>query len=250
MEHWKDKVAIVTGASAGIGKAVAAKLTEEGMRVAAVARRKERLQELVNQYKGRIYAFPCDITQDEELVKLFKTIEETIGPCHVLVNNAGTAFKSDVLECNLKEWRYMFDLNVIAVGVATREAISSMKRNKIDDGQVINISSIASKGIPGPEGIGRHVYNATKHALRVLTEGARMELAQQKSGIKVSTICPGVVETEIFEVGGWGDIFLNDQTPALQPNAIADGVVTLLSTPHSTHIADLVIRPLGEKLYS
>lgn len=250
MQQWKDKVVIVTGASAGIGKAVASKLAQEGMRVVAVARRLEKLQELANQSKGRIYPISCDITQDEEVVKLFKKVEETIGPCNVLVNNAGTCYKSNVLECNLKHWRYMFDLNVIALGLATREAISSMKKNRINDGQIINISSIASLGVPGQEGIGRHVYNATKHAVRVITEGARMELAHQKSGIKVSTICPGVVETEIFDVGGWGNIYLNKETPALDPNAIAEAVVTLLCTPHSTHIADLVVKPLGEKFYS
>ncbi|XP_014275109.1 dehydrogenase/reductase SDR family member 11 isoform X2 [Halyomorpha halys] len=246
MQRWKDKVAVVTGASAGIGRAVAAKLAEEGMRVVAVARRREKLQELADQYKGRIFPLPCDITKDEEIVNLFQKINDTIGPVHVLVNNAGIAYQTSVLECNLKHWRYMFDLNVIALGVATREAVAWMKKNKIDDGYIINISSISSHGMP--EGIGKHVYNATKHAVRVITEGTRMELAEQKSAIKVSTICPGVVETEIFDVGGWGDFYTAGGYPVLKPNAIADATVTLLSTPHSTHIADLVVRPLGEKV--
>ncbi|CAH1406878.1 unnamed protein product [Nezara viridula] len=105
MEHWKDKVAVVTGASAGIGKAVAAKLAEEGMRVVAVARRKERLQELADQYKGRIYPLPCDVTKDQELVDLFKKINDTIGPVHVLVNNAGIAYQTSVLVSPHMEYR-------------------------------------------------------------------------------------------------------------------------------------------------
>ncbi|XP_066900993.1 dehydrogenase/reductase SDR family member 11 isoform X3 [Halyomorpha halys] len=247
MQRWKDKVAVVTGASAGIGRAVAAKLAEEGMRVVAVARRREKLQELANQYKGRIYPLPCDITNDQELVNLFKNIEEKIGPCHVLVNNAGAAYKASLLESNLKDWRYMFDLNVIALGVATQEAISLMKKNQIDSGYVINISSIASLGIPGKEWTERYVYNATKHAVRIITEGARMELAQQKSGIKISTICPGVVESEIFDVGGWCNVY--KENPYLPASAIAGAVVTLLSSPCSTHIAEIVVRPLGEQIY-
>ncbi|KAK9507201.1 hypothetical protein O3M35_007109 [Rhynocoris fuscipes] len=139
----------------------------------------------------------------------------------------------------------MFDLNVIALGVCTREAIAVMKRRGINDGHIINISSISGHGIP--TGVGKHVYCASKHAVRLLTEGIRAELNAQKSGIKITTICPGVVRTEIFDVGGWAGAGY-EEMPALEDKDIAAAVISAMATPPHMLVADIVVRPVGEEV--
>nr|BAN20203.1 hypothetical protein [Riptortus pedestris] len=247
MERWRGKVAVVTGATAGIGRAIAQRLAQEGLKVVAIGRRAERLKELAESSNGKIHAMVCDVTKEEELVNVFKKTEEKLGPVHVLVNNAGTFLPTQVTDGDIEKWRHMFELNVLSTGTALREALKSMKKNGIDDGYIINISSISSHAIP--EGTGKHIYNATKHALRVITEGARQELARKKSKIRISTICPGVVDTEIFDVpGGIGREFLSDKVPRLTSEDIAQNTVDLLRTPPNAHVVDMVVRPLGETL--
>uniref|UniRef100_A0A0V0GD58 Putative dehydrogenase n=1 Tax=Triatoma dimidiata TaxID=72491 RepID=A0A0V0GD58_TRIDM len=246
MERWIGKVALVTGASAGIGKAVAYSLAEHGMIVLAVARREQKLKELANSangLKGKIHTMVVDVTKEQDVINAVQFADTKLGGLHVLVNNAGTCYRTNVLDCNLDHWRTMFDLNVIALGICTREAVACMKRKNIDDGHIINISSISGHG--NPSGIGKHVYCATKHAVRLISEGIRAELIEQKSGIRISTICPGVVITEIFDVGGWER---PQDIPALEDKDIAAAVVSALATPPNVLIADIVIRPVGESI--
>ncbi|XP_073979263.1 farnesol dehydrogenase-like isoform X2 [Rhodnius prolixus] len=225
MERWIGKVALVTGASSGIGRAIAFSLAEHGIIVLAVARRESKLKELEDSakgLKGEIHIKVADVTKEEDVIATVQFADKQLGGLHVLVNNAGTSYCTKVLDCNLEHWRTMFDLNVFGLGMCTREAVACMKRSNIDDGHIINIS----QGLP--TGTGKHIYCATKHAVRLISAGIRAELNEQKSGIKITAICPGVVSTEIFNVGGWQ---LPADLPALEDKDIAAAVVSALATP-------------------
>ncbi|XP_014254484.1 dehydrogenase/reductase SDR family member 11-like [Cimex lectularius] len=249
MERWEDKVAVVTGASSGIGHAIAITLANHGMKVVAVARRLQRLKDLAAGVtgKGTILPFAADVTNEDEVIEMIKTAEREFGACHVLVNNAGAAYHTKVLEGDMEKWRGMFDLNVLSLGAATREAVASMLKNDINDGHIINISSISAHH--PPTDLGKHVYNATKHAVRVITEGIRAELTNLKSNIKVSMVSPGVVATEIFDVGGWGT-YNFDLIPALESQDVANGVVAVLSTPPNVLVAEYIVRPMKETVFA
>ncbi|XP_066902518.1 dehydrogenase/reductase SDR family member 11 [Halyomorpha halys] len=243
---YADQVAVVTGGSAGIGRAIALRLAEEGMRVAVTGRREDKLQELEGypEGHGRIFPYVCDMTKEQEVVDFFKKIKEKFSAIHVLVNNAGTALYTKVADCEMDKWRNMFELNVLGVGVASREALKLMKETNVE-GYIINISSISAHGVPTM--VGKHVYNASKHALRLITEGLRAELTEQKSNIRVSMISPGSVATEIAAVGGWLSASQDDvPAPTLKSEDIGSNVIYLLNLPSSVHITDLVVRPTGE----
>ncbi|KAL1122138.1 hypothetical protein AAG570_003543 [Ranatra chinensis] len=186
MDRWSGKTAVVTGASSGIGRAIALALAEEGLTVVAVARRDQRLKELASRVegKGRIHGYTGDITDDDQLKSLFEWVEKNLGPVHVLVNNAGTTIPTRVSEGDMSNWRRMYSLNVFAVGGCIREALASMRRHGVDDGHIVNINSIS--GHPAAHVPGSWVYASTKHAITVLTEGLMRELVEDKSSIKVT----------------------------------------------------------------
>ncbi|XP_073979267.1 farnesol dehydrogenase-like isoform X5 [Rhodnius prolixus] len=183
MERWIGKVALVTGASSGIGRAIAFSLAEHGIIVLAVARRESKLKELEDSakgLKGEIHIKVADVTKEEDVIATVQFADKQLGGLHVLVNNAGTSYCTKVLGQGL------------------------------------------------PTGTGKHIYCATKHAVRLISAGIRAELNEQKSGIKITAICPGVVSTEIFNVGGWQ---LPADLPALEDKDIAAAVVSALATP-------------------
>ncbi|CAH1405127.1 unnamed protein product [Nezara viridula] len=247
MKKYEDQVAVVTGATAGIGRAVALRLAEEGMNVCVTGRREDRLKELqeCKEAHGRVFPFVCDMTKEQEVIDFFKKVKEKFNGLHVLINNAGTALYTKVLDCEMDKWRNMFELNVFGVGIASREALKMMTGAFIDNGYIINISSISAHAVPIM--VGKHVYNASKHALRVITEGLRAELAERHSNIRLSMISPGTVSTEIAAVGGWLSVCQNDvPVPTLKSEDIADTVVYLLKLPKGVQVSDMIVRPAGE----
>lgn len=246
MDRWSGRVAVVTGASSGIGAAIVRDLVNSGLIVVGLARRDYRVLEMSDELKdskGKLYALKTDITKENDILAAFRWIDRNLGGVDVLVNNAGMATRTDVLDGKMDEWRKMFDLNVFALGACTREAIKSMRSRGVDDGHIININSVASHRVS--PFLGNFVYNASKHASRVLTEGMRRELVSANSRIKVTSVSPGLVDTEIFEVGGWKeDILANN--PYLQAKDIADAVHYVLSTPPSVQVNEVIVRPVGE----
>uniref|UniRef100_A0A1Y1LLF1 Farnesol dehydrogenase-like n=1 Tax=Photinus pyralis TaxID=7054 RepID=A0A1Y1LLF1_PHOPY len=189
MERWSGKVAIVTGASSGIGKAVAEKLVREGMIVAGLARRKERVEGLaatLKGCKGVLHAIQADITKEEDILRAFKYVIENLGPIHVLINNAGLASVSPLSYGKTDHWKLLMDTNVVGLAVATREALQNMYRNKID-GHIIHVSSMCGNKLTmNPNGFS----GATKAAVTTLAESLRVELnaAKNRTKISVSTL--------------------------------------------------------------
>jgi len=248
LDRWKGQVAVVTGASSGIGAALATRLVKEGLKVVGLARRVERVQELAKKLKGEkgeLHAVKADITKEEDVIKAFKWIKDNLGSVHILVNNAGYFPNSNLTSGETKVWKAAFDLNVLGLSIATREAVKNMRENKID-GHIIHINSVLGHRVINIPGL--NVYAASKFAVTALTETLRQELNQIGSKIKISSVSPGLVETEMTTLNN--DVSedrkkLLSQLPILKPDDIVDGVVYVLSTPPHVQVHELTIQPLG-----
>ncbi|MCB9640120.1 MAG: SDR family NAD(P)-dependent oxidoreductase [Myxococcales bacterium] len=242
MSDWKGKVALVTGASSGIGAAVAEKLASEGMTVVVCARRVERLQALGEKLKmAPEQIIAADLRKEEDILSMFETIRKHWGGVDVLVNNAGLGRSTSLVNGDSEFWREMLELNVLALAICTREALQDMRRRG-DNGHVIHISSMAGHRVAPNSGM----YSASKHAVRALTEALRMELRELNSKIRVSAISPGFVETEFASIySGSEDKAkeLYSSLKALEPGDIAGAVWYILSSPWYMQVHDLLLRP-------
>ncbi|XP_075211126.1 dehydrogenase/reductase SDR family member 11-like [Lycorma delicatula] len=245
MDRWYGRVALVTGASSGIGAAITKALAINGINVIGIARRLEKVQQIADELKnenGKIYPIKADVTKEDDVVSVFQWATDRLGGVDIVVNNAGTTVKTNIKDGEIKKWRLMFELNVLAMGTCIRETIKSLKSRDLDDGHIINICSVAGHRLP--QRMGNYVYTSTKFAAKIITEGLQLELANMKSKIKITNLSPGVVDTEIFDVGGWGCGF--SEQPKLSPSEVADAVIYALSTTPDVQIAELTIRPNGE----
>lgn len=238
--RWVGRVALVTGASSGIGRAVALRLAAEGMRVAATARRAERLDALCAE-PGQWLALPADLRSESDVLTVFEKIRKAWGGVSVLVNNAGLGHSSPLMDGDTEAWREMLEVNVLSLCVCTREGVRDMRANG-DDGHVIHVSSMAAHRVPPGSG----VYSATKYAVRALTEGLRQELRAAGSGIRVSAISPGFVETEFAALYHRSEEAAREtygRFPVLQPQDVAESVWHVLSAPPHVQIHDVLMRP-------
>ncbi|XP_025194801.1 farnesol dehydrogenase-like [Melanaphis sacchari] len=247
MERWRDKVAIVTGASAGIGAAIAVELAKNGVHVVALARRENVLKELAETINdkdyGTIYTKVCDVTNEQAVKDVFSWVDSTLGGPSILINNAGIAKISSLLNGKLEDWQDTINLNVLALSVCSREAYKSMTKNKID-GHIIQINSIAGHTITPHFGF--KMYNASKYAVTVLCDGLRHELQLMGSNIKVSSISPGPVATEMLR--DVSKIIRDISTvnyKMLKMEDIANAVIACLATPPNVLIAEMIVIPTG-----
>ena len=161
MAKWKNEVALVTGASSGIGWAVALALGRAGMRVAVTGRRKERLDELVdllNESEAEGLAVPADFSREEDIAKVFEQIRSKWGGIRVLINNAGLGYQEELTRTSSKSLREMVEVNVLALTLCMQEAVKDMETAGL--GQIINISSMAGHRVPGaPWWPSRYVFS-------------------------------------------------------------------------------------------
>ncbi|XP_044763573.1 farnesol dehydrogenase-like [Coccinella septempunctata] len=251
MERWNGKIAVVTGASAGLGAAICRKLVEEGINVVGFARRKELIDQLAEDIEGKNGAKLCglkvDITNEDEIVKAFEYIAKNIGPVSILINNAGVAQLTTLIDGDTTKWKKVLDTNVLGLCIATREAVKMMRENNID-GHIVHMNSIAGhKVVPIPY---TNVYSASKFAVTSLARTLSNELKALGSKIKVTSISPGYVETDIAKANG----FLEDETmreieskaPRMYPIDIANAVLYVLGTPPHVEVTELTVQPVGE----
>ena len=251
MEQWQGRVALITGASSGIGYQTAKQLYEAGMKVAVCARRLERLQQLGEELNAGPEAFlpvRTDVGSPEEVHELFSTIRKKWGGVDVLINNAGLSHAAPILEGDYKKWKKMVDVNVLGLCSCVYEAAADMRKRDAG-GYIILISSLfAHRHKPGTIGYG--IYIATKWAVRALTESLRQELYSSAPGVRISSISPGNTETE-FAAHHLGDEKaareFYSRIRNLQPGDIADAIVYLLSTPPHVQIHDIVVRPTEQE---
>lgn len=227
-------VAVITGASSGIGAATARRLAHEGFDVVIGARRVDRLEEIAAEINAR--ALPLDVTDDESVAAFVAQVPV----CSVLVNNAGGALGVDpVAEADLDAWQTMFDSNVL--GVARMVKALTPKLEASGDGRIVVIGSIAGfERYPGGGG-----YVAAKHAVSAITEILRKELLGRP--IRVTEIQPGMVETDFSTVRFGGDVDRAAQVYAgmtpLVADDVADVVAFAVTRPAHVNIDRLVLRP-------
>jgi NADP-dependent 3-hydroxy acid dehydrogenase YdfG len=243
MAKLEGKVAVVTGASSGIGEATAEALAAEGAAVVVAARREDRLTDLVERSRGdggRVLAAVCDVTDESQAHGLLRKAEEEFGGVDILVNNAGVMLLSSVSKGLSDEWRQMFDVNVMGLLYATDAAIEVMKRQ--GGGHLVNISSLAGRKVTR-ESSG--VYAGSKHAVGAISEGLRQELLEDN--IRVTVVEPGAVETEltdhITDEDARESVSGLFKLERLQAEDIANAIVYAVTQPDRVSVNEILIRP-------
>ncbi|KAF5293560.1 hypothetical protein FQA39_LY03045 [Lamprigera yunnana] len=245
MERWIGKIAIVTGASSGIGSAIVAQLVENGIKVVGFARRKEKMEEHARSLEGKsgkFYPFKADISKEEDILNGFKWVKENLGPLSILINNAGIKRNTNLVDGDTKLWKETFDTNVMGLCIATREAVKDMKANGID-GHIVHINSMAGHRVS--QVVVTNVYPASKFAVTALTETLRLELNSIGSKIKISSISPAAVRSEFREASNLKqDEEKLSKLPILESNDVADAVTYVLSTPPHVQVHDILMHSL------
>ena len=238
-----NKVAIITGASSGIGFATALALSKAGAKVAIGARRTELLSELEKKIKengGEVYSQKLDVTKKNECNSFVDNVLKKWGTVDILVNNAGLMPLSFFKNLKTDEWDQMIDVNIKGVLYCTGAVVTHMLENK--SGHIINISSVAGR-IVFPAG---SVYCATKHAITAFSEGLRQELSVRKN-IRVTCIEPGVVATEltntITDESLQGFVENAKKMESLQAEDIANAIVYAVESPNHVNVNEILIRP-------
>lgn len=243
----KNKVAIITGASSGIGYATSLTLSKAGIRVAVGARRTERLQELEKQIiknNGEILVQKTDVTRKSDCDSLVNTIVEKWGKVDILINNAGLMPLSYFKNGKVEEWEQMIDVNIKGVLYCTSAVVPYMLEKK--SGHIINISSVAGRIVFA----GGSVYCATKHAIAALSEGLRKELSPTYN-IRVTCIEPGAVETELLESitdeSMTGFIQATKNMETLRSDDIANAILYAVQAPGHVNVNEILLRPTAQE---
>ncbi|XP_006610610.1 farnesol dehydrogenase-like [Apis dorsata] len=243
MHRWRGKVAIVTGASAGIGAAIAKALPSHDIKVVGLARNIEKLEKLADEL-GRDKFFPikCDVTKEEDILKACKWVEKELGGADILINNAGVAQLNALIDQKTEDYRNVLDTNLLAPAIFSREVILSIKKRNAQ-GHIINISSISESHLDAiliPLGM----YGASKSGLRSLGSELRNEIIVKELDIKVTNIAPGTVITDMLTNAVGSNV--NIPSTILLPEDIADAVVYALGTPIRIEIPQITIIPHNE----
>jgi len=239
-----QRIALITGATAGIGEAMAEALASEGWSLILTGRREERLEMLASRLSVTVKTLHFDIRDREATTQALESLPDAWKNIDLLVNNAGLSQAFDPIHAgDPNDWDAMIDTNVKGLLTVSRLVSQWMIARKIA-GQIVHLSSTAGKDVY-PNG---NVYCATKHAVEAIAKGMRMEL--NPYGIRVSTIAPGFTETEFSVVRFKGDTNRAAQVYAgfqpLQAKDIADALLFMVNRPAHVNISDLVILPTAQ----
>ncbi|MEP7043973.1 MAG: SDR family NAD(P)-dependent oxidoreductase [Dokdonella sp.] len=241
------RVALVTGASSGIGEATALALAEAGAKVAIAARRRDRLDELATRLRGlgaEPLVLEADLLNEHVAQRIVADTEAHFGRLDILVNNAGVMYLEPVIEADLGRWRQMLELNVLSLIASTQAALRGMRARR--DGHIVNISSTAGR-FANPNGA---AYSATKFGVVAFSEALRREVYQDQ--IRVSVIEPGLVATELRDhighaavkdaINAWADGMRQ-----LQPDDVAEVILFCVTRPPHVSINEVLMRPTDQE---
>ncbi len=241
MRNVSDKVVLVTGASSGIGEAIARALGGAGAKVVLGARRTDRIEAIAGEIVaagGAARAARLDVTDREDVARFAVGALQEHGRINVMVNNAGVMPLSPMASLKVDEWDSMVDVNIKGVLYGIAAVLPAMTRQQ--SGHIINMASIGGLHVTPTAA----VYCATKFAVRAISDGLR----QENDRIRVTCVCPGVVESELAdsisdpaareEMRGFRAI-------ALKPEAIADAVLHAISQPDDVDTTEIVVRPVA-----
>ncbi|MCX8773656.1 SDR family oxidoreductase [Vibrio parahaemolyticus] len=236
------KLVVITGASSGIGEAIARRFSEEGHPLLLVARRVERLEalNLPNTLCEKV-----DVTDQASLITAIEKAEAQFGPADVLVNNAGVMLLGQIDTQDAAEWKRMFDVNVLGLLNGMHSVLASMKAR--NSGTIINISSIAGKKT-FPD---HAAYCGTKFAVHAISENVREEVAA--SNVRVTTIAPGAVETELLshttsqDIKDGYDAWKADMGGVLAADDVARAVMFAYQQPQNVCIREIALAPTKQQ---
>ncbi|EKF6805607.1 SDR family oxidoreductase [Vibrio parahaemolyticus] len=236
------KLVVITGASSGIGEAIARRFSEEGHPLLLVARRVERLEalNLPNTLCEKV-----DVTDQASLITAIEKAEAQFGPADVLVNNAGVMLLGQIDTQDAAEWKRMFDVNVLGLLNGMHSVLASMKAR--NSGTIINISSIAGKKT-FPD---HAAYCGTKFAVHAISENVREEVAA--SNVRVTTIAPGAVETELLshttsqDIKDGYDAWKVDMGGVLAADDVARAVIFAYQQPQNVCIREIALAPTKQQ---
>ena len=239
------KTILITGATSGIGLAVAKKLANEKNQLILCGRRQYKLDEIYEELSKSVNVLSLcfDVSDKNEVNRILNDLPEEFRSIDILINNAGNAHGLDTIqEGSIEDWDNMIDINVKGLLYVSRAIIPKMVEKK--NGHVINIGSLAGREVYEKG----NVYCASKHAVNAISKAMRIDL--NKTGIKVSEINPGLVETDFSNVRFKGD---NDRAEkvyqgykALQAEDIADIIEFVINRPGHVNIADILVLPQAQ----
>ncbi len=240
------KVALITGASSGIGEATAVALAAEGARVAVAARRGEQLVALAKRIGddgGEALPIIADVADEQQVCEMVQKAHTRFGRLDILVNNAGVMLLGPIFEADTEDWRRMINVNVLGLMYATHEALPIMIEQ--GEGHIVNLPSVAGRTV----GAGRGAYNATKWAVGAFSEALRQEVYRDK--IRVTIIEPGAVDTELTEhitnpmakkeTQEW-----YESIRQLKSEDIAASIVYATTQPPYVDVNEILIRPTDQ----
>jgi 3-oxoacyl-[acyl-carrier protein] reductase len=231
-ESLKGKVALITGASRGIGFAIARKLGQMGARLslcARDARATEKAASEIESQGAQALAVPADVTRESDISSLVRKTEQSLGPIEILVNNAGIGYFAPIQDAQQAEWDKVLDTNLKAVFLLSKAVAPGMIARR--GGHIVNIASLAGKSAFA----GGSIYCASKWGLIGLTECMAEDL--RPYGIRVCAICPGTVATEFSSHAG------KDPSKMLQPEDVAHALEMILTQSPESFISEVQLRP-------
>jgi NADP-dependent 3-hydroxy acid dehydrogenase YdfG len=241
------KVALVTGASSGIGEATAIALAEAGAGVAIGARRTDRLDALAERLRNggaSVVQLALDVTDEQACNDAVQRTREELGGLDILINNAGIMLLGTIVGADVEDWRRMINTNVLGLMYMTHAAIEGMVEQ--GSGDIVNVSSVAGRVVRSGAG----VYNASKWAVNAFSESLRQEVTGR--GVRVGLVEPGAVTTELTDhitqpEAKAGAVRMYTSMRALQAEDIARAVLYLVTQPPHVAVNEILIRPTDQE---
>jgi NAD(P)-dependent dehydrogenase (short-subunit alcohol dehydrogenase family) len=236
MLQLQDRVAVITGASSGIGQSIALAYAAEGARVVLASRNQQRLEAVAGEIRaagGRATVTPTDVTAEDQVVNLFSQAATVLGRVDILVNNAGTSKGAPTHELSLETWQRVIDVNLTGPFLCSREALKIMVPQR--SGRIINIGSVSAK-VPRPNAA---PYTASKFGLEGLTRS--LALDAREHGIAVSILHPGNTATQLWE----GRENIARQEGVVSPDDIARAAVMMAALPPDVNMLETIVLPVG-----